>query len=431
MSTAASKGAGPGHARGFNRRVVLEAIRLDGPLSRGAIARATGLSLQTISNIADELLTSGLLREEAVRQGGRGAPAVDLALNPDGGFTFGISLDHRRLVIVLVDITGGLRRQEAMEIDGLAPAKVLGHVKRLAAGLARKEGAGAERIWGAGVVMPMLFENGAPVAFGPTSVPAWQHVPIVDLLSASMGTPVVVENDATAAAVGEQFHGAGRRLRDFFYIYIGVGVGGGMILSGHPYRGSAGRAGELGHIVVEAGGRPCACGNRGCLERYASLSAAQHALDGRPEGSSRVDPQKIAAGIERLGDWIELAAGHLSTACVTIDNLLNPQAIVVGGIVPDAVLSPLIDRLRARLDRSHLLGRRLRIVKSEVGLETPALGGAALPLFNGLAPTASFLPRPGGPQVDERGPGILQVASRARGLRTAARRRRSRSSRRR
>ena len=159
------------------------------------------------------------------------------------------------------------------------------------------------------------------------------------MLSASMGVPVMVENDATAAAVGEQFHGVGRRLRDFFYVYIGVGVGGGMILSGHPYRGSAGRAGELGHIVVEPGGRPCACGNRGCLERYASLSAAQHALDGRPEGTSRIDPSTIAAEVGRLGAWIELAAGHLATACVTIDNLLNPEAIVIGGTVPEAVLS--------------------------------------------------------------------------------------------
>jgi len=390
MRTNATGGAGPGYARGFNRRVVLETIRLQGPLSRAAIARKTGLSIQTLSNIADELLTSGLLREEGVRQGGRGAPAVDLALNPDGGFTFGVSLDHRRLVIVLVDLVGNLRRQETMEIEGLVPKKVLGHVKRLAAGLARKERAGADKLWGAGVVMPMLFENGAAVAFGPTSMPAWQDVPIVATLSAAMGIPVVVENDATAAAVGEQFHGAGRRLRDFFYVYIGVGVGGGMILSGHPYRGSAGRAGELGHIVVAPGGRPCACGNRGCLERYASLSAAQHALDGRPEGSRPIDPLKIAAGVARLGPWIELAAEHLSTACVTIDNLLNPEAIVIGGIVPDAVLSPLIESLRARLGRTLLADRRIAIVKAEVDLESPALGGAALPLFNGLAPTASF-----------------------------------------
>ena len=172
MRRSPTGGTGPEPARGFNRRVVLETIRLQGPISRAAIARKTGLSIQTLSNIADELLTAGLLREEGVRQGGRGAPAVELALDPDGGFTFGVSLDHRRLVIVLVDLTGGLRRQEAMEIEGLAPKKVLGHVKRLAAGLARKAGAGADRLWGAGVVMPMLFENGAPVAFGPTSMPA-------------------------------------------------------------------------------------------------------------------------------------------------------------------------------------------------------------------------------------------------------------------
>jgi predicted NBD/HSP70 family sugar kinase len=213
---------------------------------------------------------------------------------------------------------------------------------------------------------------------------------VVQWLSNALQIPVVAENDATAAAVGEQIHGVGRRLRDFFYIYIGVGVGGGMILSGHPYRGNAGRAGELGHIVVERGGRPCACGNRGCLERYASLSAAQHALDGRPEGSSRIDLEELAASAPKLGPWIELAAGHLATACVAIDNLLDPEAIVIGGIIPDAVLKPLIGALRANLENTRRNQRPIAIVKSELDLETPALGGAALPLFNGLAPTASM-----------------------------------------
>jgi len=377
-------------ARDFNRRIVVETIRLQGPISRANLARKTGLAVQTISNIADDLLRAQMLRETALPQMGRGAPAVGLTLDPDGGFTLGISLDHRRLVVVLVDIGGTVRRQKSIDIEGRTPRVVLRRITQIAAELIRCESIGTERLWGAGVVMPLQFEHGAPVVFGPTSMPAWQQVPVVQWLSAALQIPVVAENDATAAAVGEQMHGVGRRLRDFFYVYIGVGVGGGMILSGHPYRGNAGRAGELGHIVVERGGRPCACGNRGCLERYASLSAAQHALDGRPEGSSRIDLDELAANARKLGSWVELAAEHLATACVAIDNLLDPEAIVIGGIIPDAVLEPLILALRAKLGNTRRNQRRIEVVKAELDLETPALGGAALPLFNGLAPTASM-----------------------------------------
>ncbi len=395
MVRAVTGGTNPGHARLFNRRVVLETIRLHGPLSRAAIARHTGLSVQTISNIAEELSAQSLLRAGELRQqGGRGAPALDLELNPDGGFTFGIALDHRRLVVMLVDITGQVRQQAEASTEGRDPESVLDCIAAIADRLATKERTGRERIWGAGVVMPMIFENGEPVAFGPTSMPAWQHVPVVERLSGLLGIPVLVENDATAAAVGEQLYGAGRRLRDFFYVYIGVGVGGGMILSGHPYRGSAGRAGELGHVVVDPGGRPCACGNRGCLERYVSLSAAQHFLDGLPEGATPIDPARIASNIGKLHDWVEQAAQHLSTACVTIDNLLDPEAIVIGGTIPDGLLTPLIARLETRLSGITFNGRRTAILKAEIDLETPALGGAALPLFDGLAPALSLLHMP-------------------------------------
>jgi len=392
MVRAATGGTNPGHARLFNRRVVLETIRLHGPLSRAAIARHTGLSVQTISNIAEDLSAQGLLREEGLRQqGGRGAPALDLALNPDGGFTFGIALDHRRLAVVLTDITGRVRRQAEIGIEGRPPPQVLDLIATTANRLAEDESAGRDRIWGAGLVMPMIFENGEPVAFGPTSMPAWRHVPVVERLSAALGVQVLVENDATAAAVGEQLYGMGRRLKDFFYIYIGVGVGGGMILSGHPYRGAAGRAGELGHVVVDPGGRACACGNRGCLERYVSLSAAQAALDDLPEGSTAIDPAGIAARLNELGPWLDQAAQHLATACVTVANLLDPEAIVIGGTITDALLDPLTEQLRIRLVGGSLARRSTPIFKAEIDLDTPALGGAALPLFDGLAPDASLL----------------------------------------
>ena len=388
----ATGGTNLGHARTFNRRVVLETIRLHGPLSRASIARHTGLSIQTISNIAEELSASGLLRMEGLRPvGGRGAPALDLALDQDGGFTFGLSLDHRRLVAVLVDIAGRERCQETVDIEGMPPDAVVALIAHTTAELTRREQAPKTRLWGAGVVMPMLFENGHPVAFGPTSMPAWQDYPVVEKLTAALGMPVLLENDATAAAVGEQLYGVGRRLKDYFYIYIGVGIGGGMILAGHPYRGHAGRAGELGHVVVEPGGRPCACGNRGCLERYASLSAAQAALDGVAEEAVQVDPAALAAGADALDPWLDLAARHLRTAAVMIANLLDPEAIVIGGIIPHVLLTRLIARLRAAENSDALVRRPLPVLAAEIDLESPALGGAALPLFDGLAPALSLL----------------------------------------
>jgi predicted NBD/HSP70 family sugar kinase len=277
-----------------------------------------------------------------------------------------------------------------LDIAGLEPDVVVGLIERAIGGLAAAEGTKPDRVWGAGVVMPMLFEEGRPVPFGPTSMPAWQDYPIVERLGSVLAMPVIVENDATAAAVGEHLYGVGRRLRDFFYIYIGVGVGGGMILSGHPYRGSAGRAGELGHIVVVPGGRPCSCGNRGCLERYASLSAAQAVLAGAPEGAVAVEVAELAASEHRLGAWMDDAAAHLATACMMISNVLDPQAIVVGGIVPE----PLLVGLLARLQDVFAASKRPAILSAEVNLETPALGGAALPFLNGLSPTISLLSKP-------------------------------------
>ena len=387
MVRSATPGANLWHAKVFNRRVVLEAIRLHGPTSRAAVARHTGLSIQTISNIADELFEAGLLREQGKLQGSRGAPAPLLALDPGGGFTLGISLDHTRMIVVLVDLAGHQRQRERLTIEGMRPDDVIPLIVQTATTLMRREGAARARLWGAGVVMPLLFEDGRPVAYGPISMPEWHGYPVVERLSAALGRPVLVENDATAAAVGEQLYGVGRRLKDFFYIYIGVGVGGGMILGGHPYRGSAGRAGELGHVVVAPGGRQCACGARGCLERYASLSAAQAQLDGVAEGMTQVDPGRLAANADALEPWLDAAAQHLRTAAVTITNLLDPEAIVIGGIMPNALLTRLIEKLTQASDTQPL---RARILQADIDLQSPALGGAALPLFEGLSP-APFL----------------------------------------
>ncbi|BBK32595.1 putative NBD/HSP70 family sugar kinase [Stella humosa] len=380
------------HARSYNRRVVVETVRTSGAISRAEIARATGLSAQTVSNIAEELLGAGLLVASGRRTGGRGQPPIELAINPGGGFTIGLSLDHRRLVAVLVDLAGERRAEVEIATAAPTPAAALPLMADAVARLRRAGRVEGARILGAGVVMPTLFEAGSPVSFGPTSLPAWDGFPLTERLSALLEMPVLVENDATAAAVGERLYGAGRDLRDFVYVYFGVGLGAGIITGGQPHRGAGGRAGELGHMVVVPGGRPCLCGNHGCLERYVSLAAAHAAVAGPDADASDIDPARLEAaflaGEPTLDAWLSDAAGHFRAALANIENLLDPETVILGGLLPPAMrrtflarLEPLPPSVAARPGRAMP-----RLIEAGLGPETPALGAAALPLFHRLAP---------------------------------------------
>lgn len=382
------------HARSYNRRLVLEFVRLRGPLSRAQLARETGLSVQTVHNIVDDLSAAGLVASRRAEGRGRGQPGTEITVDPDGGYTIGISFDHRRLVVVLVDLAGTQRALEDHTLSNPTPAAVLdlidAAVDRLCGGETLRS-----RVWGAGVVIPALIDSGSLVAFGPSSVPQWSGYPLADRLAQRLDMPVFMENDATAAAVGEHLYGVGQRLKDFFYIYLGVGVGSGIIVAGHPYGGSSGRAGEFGHITVAPGGRPCTCGNRGCLERYVSLSAAQAFLTGSSEDGATVEPHLLAsafdAGDPRLGEWLDEAARHLRQAVAMVENLLDPETIVIGGIMPEPVMDALIARMLPLPSSVRSDAQNPRLVKAQVGLETPALGAAALPLFNGLTPSFKLL----------------------------------------
>ncbi|MFT8245893.1 ROK family transcriptional regulator [Roseomonas sp. BN140053] len=392
----------------FNRRVVLEGVRRHGPLSRAELARLTGLSAQTVSNIAEGLREAGLLLEARRRTGGRGQPPIDLAIDPAGAFSLGISFDHRRLVVVLLNLAGEVQGQIEVPVIRPTPGVVLPLIEAAAHELRARTAVPADRLWGAGVAIPALVSGGEPTRLGPSTIPDWDGFPLAARLGERLGLPVLVNNDAAAAAVGELLFGAGRELRDFFYLYLGAGIGGGLVLNGRPYRGAHGLAGELGHLVVVPGGRPCSCGNQGCLERYASLSAAQAALTGTPEGTEAVDPDQLsralAAGDPRMLRWLEEAATHLRHAVANLENLLDPQATIIGGSIPDDLLDALLARLDP-LPRSVRSGRNTgtpRVLKAAAGLETRVLGAASLAIFDGMAPDPALLLKRSAPDTTAR-----------------------------
>ncbi|MBM6594385.1 ROK family protein [Microvirga pudoricolor] len=383
-------GTNPERNRSHNRRVVLDVVRQWGPLGRMEISRYAHLSTQAVSNIVDDLVTDGLLIKLGRLRAGRGLPPIQFAVNPDGGMTAGIEVAADHIATLLVDIGGKVRAQRTKSLDRNDPATVLPAIRaEIAAARAQLAGT-VPQLLGVGVVMPGPFDVDGMTSVGPTTLSGWLGFDAAAGLSDALGAPVTVDNDANAAAVGERLHGVARDLKTFCLIYFGRGLGLGIVIDGHPVRGARGNAGEIGHIPVARDGEPCSCGQRGCLEAYASV----HALTGRLE---RAGIRNAAyADIERLhreghpvvATWIRDAARYLAPQVAMLENLLDPEAIILGGALPTALLEDLVRAMEplplsvaSRRNRSEA-----RLLLGRTGRMTAALGAAALPLLETMTP---------------------------------------------
>ncbi len=218
----------------------------------------------------------------------------------------------------------------------------------------------------AGVGTPGLVDTAAGVVRDAPNLPGFQNAPLGDALARRLGCRVLVENDANAAAYGEFWAGAGRRgagrgeaVRDLVMLTLGTGVGGGIVSDGRVLHGCRGLAAEVGHMIVTDAGRPCACGQRGCLEAYASAGAvAARAAEAVTAGQSTILSKhvgpltaEVVFAAARQGDApalciVQQAADALGVACVNLCRLLDPQMIVLGGGMAEAG-DFLLDRVRA------------------------------------------------------------------------------------
>jgi predicted NBD/HSP70 family sugar kinase len=382
-------GNNPERSRTHNRRVVLDVVRLHGPIGRTDIARRARLTAQAVSNIVGELVAEGLLLEHGRRRSGRGQPPIQFSVNAGGAATIGIEIGARRLTAVAVDLGGGLRAQLRRSLAGTEPDVVVPQIAGAVAELKAALGPTPPALLGIGVVMPGPFGVEGLTSVGPTTLAGWAGLDAGALVEAATGEPVFVENDATAAAVGERLHGAARGFRTFCLVYFGQGLGLGILIDGRPFSGAFGNAGELGHVVVAPGGRACTCGNHGCLERYVSLEALQERLAAAGHAERGLDAIAAlhAAGDPTVAAWIVEAAGHLRPQIATLENLLDPEAVLVGGVLPEAVIADLVAALKPLpLSVASRFRDSPRVITGTTGRLTAALGAAALPLFDTMTP---------------------------------------------
>ncbi|WP_410013301.1 ROK family protein [Sodalis sp. C49] len=379
------------HARAHNRRVVIEAIRLNGELTRAELARLTALTPQTVSNIAAELGQAGILSSHAPRHvGGRGQPAVPMTLNPDSAYSIGIHLDHQTLLMVLVDLTGNVRFRRLCLVQKPQPGATLALIKELLAEMKQQAPVDWGKMLGIGVVMPGPFGVEGLSSEGPTTLHGWEHVDVVAELTTATGLPVTLENDATVAAIGERFHGIAKQLDSFIYLYIGTGLGAGIFTDGHIYTGHAHNAGEVGHMVVQPGGRLCSCGNHGCLERYLSLQSAYEACGLDPMIAMPGDLLHVEHA--RFDRWIDAVLPATRQAINILECIFDAEAVIIGGQMPQPLVEKIVGRLHPLLRSvrsKYSDGHRVRIGLN--GTDTAALGAAALPIFDEFNPQYEVL----------------------------------------
>ncbi|WP_295812092.1 ROK family protein [uncultured Nitratireductor sp.] len=383
-------GSNAERTRLHNRQVVLGQIRERQPIGRAEIARSSGLSTQAVSNIIAELESDGFLIEAGRQSAGRGLPVLQYRLNANGAAALGIEVRPDAMFGALVNLAGETLFTTREVLTANDPVTVATTARNIRAAALAGRCEGSRKILGAGVVMPGPFGKVGISGAGQTALHGWEESDPVSLFENALDMAVVVENDATAAAVAERVRGVAMGLRTFCFIYFGAGLGLGVVADGDTQRGAFGNAGEIGHVVVAPGGRLCACGNRGCLETYASRIAvrAKLAAAGIEIGSATDIEKLYRAKDAHLMSWIDEAAAPLSQAIGMIENLFDPETVILGGAMPDAVLDHLIASLDLPGGSVAARAGRIspRVQRGACGRLTAALGGAALVIHDTVTP---------------------------------------------
>jgi predicted NBD/HSP70 family sugar kinase len=381
----------------YNQRVVLQAIRIQGLITRAELAKITGLTAPAIANITKRLLQEDLIMGAGRLTGGRGQPAMKLAINPDGCVSVGVNLDRDHITVLLLDLQGRVRARRSREAELGGPEEAAQIVRDMTAALLIDAQATFS-----GPVNPKMIGTGValPDDLGRIRLPAghledaWRTVDVQHLFSKVLRGPIFIENDAAAAAIGELQFGHGVDFQSFFYILISAGLGGGLVVEGDYFRGANGRSGEIGFLPIQS-----ARTQAKSLQEAVSLSALY--ADLAAHGVHISTPQQLEhlgkSGEALIGAWLDIAAELLTMPLLSVIWLVNPAAILLGGRLPGRLMDDLALRLNARLAQAAPDAPTLAPVRRALtSADAPAIGAAILPFLNRLLPSRANLMKTAG-----------------------------------
>lgn len=389
--------------------VILDAIRAAGTISRVGIAKVTGLTGATVSNVVRKLLDDGLVVEIGRAESTGGKPRVLLELNTTARYAVGVHLDHGSLTYALTNLAGAqVARMSKSGAGDSTPQEVVARMSSEIDLLIQSAGVDRNKVLGVGLVSPGPLSSKAGMHLTPPFMRSWEDYPLDTHLSEASGFPVLLDNDATASAIGEFWSGGTDREGTFATIYMSTGIGAGILIGGSPYRGASGNAGEIGHTSADINGPVCWCGMNGCVEAYAGpatvVAQAREIEDIRT--AARLDTysptdnisQQFAAvaraslaGNANATALLEQSARYVAHAAHSLSNTLDLRMLVLTGSSFRAASHIYIPVIREVIDRTFFARSNHPVeVRLSLSAETAAaIGAAALVLQSELVPQRS------------------------------------------
>lgn len=342
-----------------NEKTILSLIN-SRPISRAEIAKITGLTRAAVTIIIDELISRGYILEEPTKQATVGRQPILLSFNGERIYSVGINIRRTSFCVGISDLNGKVLVEERFPI--VPPEEFFNSIRGIVETQIKKAGIRQDKIYGIGVATPGPIDAPARKILNPPNFKLWHNVVVADKLEESLGLPVYHENVSNASALAEMYYGTAKESRNFMTLLVDEGIGSGIVLNHQLFEG----INELGHASICFDGVICECGNRGCLEKYASIPMI---LAGTGYESWK---EAVDAGEHTL---IEREAEYLSTAITTANNLFDLDKLILCGELcycPERLKNLISDTV----NRRRLHNKMLQICVGQVN--SKALVAAAL-----------------------------------------------------
>lgn len=371
------------HTKKYNRKLILRIIRKS-PVSRAEIARITGLTRAAVTIITEDLVNEGLLFEKERGEADYGRKPVILDMNPESLYATGINLARDGYYGGIVNIKGELIHEEKINIQKNKKSQyALNILKESMNKILKKCNIPYEKVIGMGISSPGPVNINNGTILNPPGFDMWHNINIVEEFKNKFTFDIHLENISTALTLAEKNYGKGSMYKSFLFLVVDNGIGGGIILHERIYRGVGGHGSEIGHTTINMNGRICRCGNRGCLEMYASVPAIlKESVSRRKDLKSWNDIVDGAeAGDRTCIGTIEKEAGYLSAGIVNVMNVLELEAVILNGYIryrPRILLDKIYENINKTAINRNI--RKIPVLESGVCDKTGVLAAASIAL---------------------------------------------------